>query len=85
MHVKDSGTVLLTKEDLAEYALGKVSNRVKELWGFTYEELKEVYKNNNYRIIDGPEIRRIEEISGETTSLSAEKCSGTCGEDGPKD
>lgn len=87
MHVKDSGTVLLTEHDLLEHALGKVSERVKNTWGFTYEEMVEVIKSNHYRIItkDDTDVRTIKNSGGETSDLSTQERSGTGREDGAED
>lgn len=87
MHVKDSGTVLLTNNDWDCYCGGEVSERIKQLWGLTYEELEKEVKNNNYRIIteDGPEITRTQNNSGETSVLGTEERSGVSGENGTED
>lgn len=46
--LEKSSTVVLTEQDLADYRLGLVSDRVKQTWGFTLEQLREVVENNNY-------------------------------------
>ena len=49
--VKDSGTILLTQADLDELRSGAVSQRVKELWGLSLEELTKTVQENNYKVI----------------------------------
>lgn len=50
--IKD-GDILLTKEDLLEHALGRLSNRVQELWPeLNYEELTQVIRDNKYKVIE---------------------------------
>lgn len=46
--LEKSSTVVLTEQDLADYRLGIVSERVKQTWGFTLDQLREVVENNNY-------------------------------------
>lgn len=50
--LEKSGTILLTKEDLEEYGNGRVSDRLQEEWGMSYEELRFVVENNNYKVIN---------------------------------
>lgn len=45
------GTILLTDEDLDEFRKGTVSGRVKETWNLSYEDLKTIIENNNYKVI----------------------------------
>jgi hypothetical protein len=49
--LEKSGSLLLTKEDLEDFSLGKVSKRVSDTWGLSFEELKEYIDNNNYEVI----------------------------------
>ena len=66
--IKDTGTILLTDKDLEEYREGFVSKRIQELWGISFEQLKEIIQHNNYKVInDGSKIGRTEEDSGTTS------------------
>jgi hypothetical protein len=49
--LEKSGHLLLTQEDLAEFAEGRVSKRVSETWQLTFDELKEYIENNKYEVI----------------------------------
>lgn len=86
--IKDSGTILLTEQDLEVYRTGALSQRIKELWpDLTFEELRQVIQNNNYKVIqnDGSETGRTEDTSGEVTEGSSNQCSSTSDEDGTED
>lgn len=87
MHIKDSGTLLLTEEDWAEYVRGSVSARLQEVADVSFEQLVDVVKSGNYRIIktDGSETTRIEEDSGEAAVSGTEECSSSSGENGTED
>jgi hypothetical protein len=53
MMIKDSGYILLTKDDLLEHALGRLSKRVQELWPeLTYEDMVQVVQENKYKVIE---------------------------------
>jgi hypothetical protein len=49
--MEKNGTILLTEEDLAEFREGGVSQRVKETWNLSYDDLKKIIENNNYKVI----------------------------------
>lgn len=73
--IKDSGTLLLTKEDLEVYGRGEISQRLKEVWPeVTYDDLTTIIEQNNYKVIDnnGSEATRTEETSGKPTDSSKE-------------
>lgn len=84
--IKDGSTILLTEEDIEEYARGNVSDRLREVWGITsYDELKELLKKQNSKAInDGSKTTRTEEIGGSTAGEVQEQCSQTSGVDGNK-
>jgi hypothetical protein len=46
--MEKSGTVLLTQHDLDEFHQGRVTDRVKDTWNFTLEQLKKVVENNDF-------------------------------------
>lgn len=52
MVMEKTGKVALTSYDLDQLAQGKVSQRLEELWGMTFEELKNVVESKNYVKID---------------------------------
>jgi hypothetical protein len=49
--LEKSGTIQLTEEDVLLAKQGVVSDRVKETWGLTLQELQEVVNNNDYNKI----------------------------------
>jgi len=46
--MEKNGCILLTEEDLREYNLGSVSDRVTQLWGLSLQQLKEVIDSGSY-------------------------------------
>lgn len=68
-----SGSLLLTNEDLQEYYQGRVSQRLKDSWGLTLEDLQKYIQNNNYEVIDDVrESREINGVSEESTGGSTQ-------------
>lgn len=49
--MEKNGTILLTEEDLDEFKTGTVSQRVKETWDLSYDDLKKIIENKNYKVI----------------------------------
>jgi hypothetical protein len=47
---KDS-KVVLTDDDIVEYRHGRVSDRVKETWGLTFEELQALVSSKQYTAV----------------------------------
>ena len=39
----------LTQDDLEAYRRGEVSDRVKEIWGLTFEQLRDIIESFQYR------------------------------------
>jgi len=50
--LEKNGTIALTENDLKEYNSGNVSQRVKDSWGLSIDELKEVIEKESYTKID---------------------------------
>jgi hypothetical protein len=50
--LEKSSTVVLTEQDINDYKLGLVTDRVKQTWGFTLEQLKEIVDKKDYKIIN---------------------------------
>lgn len=48
--LEKSGEVILTDEDVKKSKEGVVTQRIKENWGFTLDELTKIVENNNYII-----------------------------------
>ena len=48
--MEKSGTVILTEKDLEDYKEGRVSLRLQEEWGLTFEELRNIIETNNYKV-----------------------------------
>lgn len=46
--MEKSGRIILTKEDLDEFANGRVSQRIRETWGLTLGQLSEIIKAHEY-------------------------------------
>jgi hypothetical protein len=46
-----SGTVQLTEHDVLLAEQGQVTDRVKQTWGFTLQQLHEVINNKDYNLI----------------------------------
>lgn len=51
IEMEKNGQITLTKKDLADFYSGNVSERVKQNWGFSFSELKEVIDNSFYKEI----------------------------------
>lgn len=49
--LEKSGTIQLTEDDINSAKSGIVSERVKQTWGLTLEQLQEVVNNNDYNTI----------------------------------
>lgn len=47
-----NGSILLTDEDMKEYREGQVSERIRQTWGLSFDELKHLIENNNYEDIN---------------------------------
>lgn len=54
--LEKQGHVVLTDEDMDQYNRGQVSNRVKETWGLSLADLKEVISSKQYTIIKVKEV-----------------------------
>lgn len=48
--LEKSGTIQLTQSDLDLFYKGEISDRVKQTWGFTLEQLRQVIENKDYNI-----------------------------------
>lgn len=46
--LEKSGTIVLTQQDLDEFHLGRVTDRVESNWGLTYNQLMEIVTTNSY-------------------------------------
>lgn len=46
--MEKSGRILLTQDDLASFYSGLVSDRVRDMWGISFEELRDIIQNNQY-------------------------------------
>jgi hypothetical protein len=46
--LEKNGTIVLTQEDLEAYNQGLVSDRLKQLWQLSFEELQTIVNNANY-------------------------------------
>jgi len=46
--LEKSSTILLTQQDLDELSLGRVSERVRDTWHLTLEQLRKLVENNDY-------------------------------------
>jgi hypothetical protein len=46
--LEKQGKVVLTDMDIDEYNKGRVSSRVKETWGFSLDDLKDVIETKQY-------------------------------------
>jgi hypothetical protein len=49
--LEKSGTIQLSEDDVELAKQGIVSDRVKQSWGLTLEQLQEVVNNNDYNLI----------------------------------
>jgi hypothetical protein len=49
--LEKSGTIQLTEDDINLARSGMVSERVRQTWGLTLEQLQEVVNNNDYNLI----------------------------------
>jgi hypothetical protein len=49
--MEKNGNILLTEEDLDKFRQGIVSDRVRDTWNLSYEDLKKYIENNNYKVI----------------------------------
>lgn len=49
--MEKSGTITLLQQDLEEYYQGTVSDRVRELWDLTYDELKDIILTGSYTLL----------------------------------
>jgi hypothetical protein len=54
--LEKQGKVVLTDEDLEQYNKGQVSDRVKETWGLSLDDLKAVIAAQQYVIIKTKEV-----------------------------
>lgn len=46
--LEKTGTIILTSDDLKQAEEGIVSDRVKQTWGLTLQQLKEVIDSKSY-------------------------------------
>lgn len=53
--LEKNGSVTLTKEDLSLYNSGQVSQRLRDNWGLTLDELRFIVESNNYNLVDNNE------------------------------
>jgi hypothetical protein len=49
--LEKQGMVVLTDEDLEQYNRGQVSDRVKQTWDLSFNDLKEVVETKQYVIV----------------------------------
>lgn len=45
---KNSAPVL-TESDIEAYNRGEVSDRIKDIWGLTFEQLRDIMETHNYK------------------------------------
>jgi hypothetical protein len=50
--IEKTGQVILTSDDLVQYQKGVVSDRIKNSWDFSLDQLKNIVENHEYRIVD---------------------------------
>ena len=55
--LEKQGKVVLTDDDMALYNKGQVSNRIKETWGLSLDDLKHVVNTKSYTIIKTQEAK----------------------------
>ena len=53
--LEKSSSVVLTEEDMEAYNRGYVSQRLLDTWNLTYDQLRELLNNNNYRLVNNNE------------------------------
>ena len=49
--LEKSGMVLLDINDIQDYGKGLVSQRLQDVWGLTFNQLKSIISSNQYRLI----------------------------------
>lgn len=54
--LEKQGRVVLTDDDLEQYNKGQVSSRVKDTWGFSLDDLKDVIASKQYTTIKTKEV-----------------------------
>lgn len=50
--MEKNSSVILTKDDLAQYDRGLVSDRLVQTWGFTFSELKNIVESGAYKLVE---------------------------------
>jgi len=50
--MEKNSSPVLTEQDLEEYRQGRVSDRIAEIWGLTYEELDAIIKSHSEKSKD---------------------------------
>jgi hypothetical protein len=50
--LEKSSRIVLTKDDLAQYQAGKVSDRLQSTWSLDLNALREIVESNNFSLID---------------------------------
>lgn len=65
--MEKNGSITLTPDDLACYNAGSVSDRLKALWGLSFEDLHKLFSENQVTVIgDEHNNKAIENESGKT-------------------
>lgn len=47
--LEKNSSPVLTNDDIETYNRGEVSDRVKEIWGLTFEQLRDIIESHNYK------------------------------------
>lgn len=50
--LEKSSRIVLTKDDLAQYNAGEVSDRLWSIWSLDISALREIVESNNFILID---------------------------------
>ena len=50
--LEKNSSVVLTKDDLDLYNAGKVSDRLRDNWNLTYDDLRKIVESNNYTLVE---------------------------------
>ena len=45
------GVLLLTQNDLDLFKEGQVSDRIRDSWGLTYDQLRDSIENNEFEVV----------------------------------
>jgi hypothetical protein len=46
--LEKNGSIVLTQDDINQYNAGIVSERVKQTWGLTFEQLQEIIESKQF-------------------------------------